>query len=219
MIKEILQLVPWGWIVALILGWLALRAFKPSIHGFLQRANKFSAGKFAAEASPSQQIAEGKDSAANKKQLLGTYEEIQATIEPFRFGAVKNTSKEIKQRLEELQLTPDQLKQLMADTSAVIVMVIDFENTFSLIYGSQIVALQDLNSVPGRRAEEARGFYERGVKASPELYQNYSFDQWLGFMKSKGLINQDGDVVGITDAGRDFLRYMVQTGKPPFKPG
>jgi len=56
--------------------------------------------------------------------------------------------------------------------------------------------------------------------ANPILYSNYTFDQWLNFMLSQLLIVfVDGNAVGITVRGREFLKYVVQEALPLNKAG
>jgi len=223
-VKEIIALVPWGWIVALILGVIAVRAVKPAIHRFFERANKVTAGSFAAEASPQQIAAEtkplSKGIAIEMAATPDSYEEFQKAIQPFRFASMNRRVEKVKETVDISQFTVEQLREMMTDVAGLILMATEFENLYSLIFGSQIVLLQDLNSVyvTGRPVEAVKPFYETAARTFAAVYQNYSFDQWLAFLVSSGLITRDGNVVKMTEEGRDFLRYLVQVGKPMFKP-
>jgi hypothetical protein len=88
-----------------------------------------------------------------------------------------------------------------------------FEILWSSIYASQIKALQALNNRQLKR-ENLSHFYEEVAKASPSSYANYSFDEWLGFMQTQTLIRYDGDLIGITIKGKDFLRFLIDDSKP-----
>lgn len=198
-LKDILGLVPWGWIVALILGLMAIRALKPSIHRFLDRANKFTAGSFAAEAS-SQQIAtetnSSKEAAIEIAATSSSYEEYQKAIQPFRFAAMTKRVEKVKQTIDLQQFTVEQIREMLTELAGLVLMAIEFENLYTLIFGSQILLLQDLNSafLTGRPLERAKSFYENAVKTFPPVYQNYSFDQWLTFLVNNGLLNREGQL-------------------------
>jgi len=86
-----------------------------------------------------------------------------------------------------------------------------FENMWLLIFGSQIRALHAVNA-QARLETELRQFYEEATRGNPPL-MNYPFDNWLGFMVSQLLIRQDGGIINVTLRGREFLKYLVETGK------
>jgi hypothetical protein len=84
-----------------------------------------------------------------------------------------------------------------------------YDTTWWTIYRSQILALQALNKTVLRQ-EEIKKYYNAAAAQSPSVYANYSFEQWMAYMKGQTLIlEQPGNTVGITVRGRDFLKYMV----------
>jgi hypothetical protein len=96
-----------------------------------------------------------------------------------------------------------------------------FDKTYYLIYGSQIVALHYLNdhrNVP-LTTKHISPFYEEGVRTFPYLYTSDSFEGWLGFLVTTNLVQKNGDDVGITIRGREFLKYLVDQGLPINKMG
>jgi len=223
-LKEIVGLVPWGWIVAFVLGILAIRALKPSVHRFLDRANKFKAGSFAAEAPPQQISTDrslGKEDAIEVAATSGSYEEYQKAIQPFRFAAMNKRVEKVRKEVDFQQFTIEQLREILPELAGLVLMAVDFENLYNLIFGSQIFLLQDLNAVyaTGRPLERAKQFYENAVKTFPPVYENYSFDQWLDFLVNSGVVIREPNSVKITEEGRDFLRYLVQVGKEILKQG
>jgi len=73
-----------------------------------------------------------------------------------------------------------------------------------------------LNTRPNGEALVAlKGFYNEGKRSHPALYQNYSFDAYLVFLESYNLIERDTVAAVITDIGREFLKYMVDTRRSP----
>ena len=95
-----------------------------------------------------------------------------------------------------------------------------FEQTYRLIFGSQISALKILNQHQGVTVSEAdaRAHFERLKELHPEVYQHYGYEQWLGFLLGRDLIMRSDDTFAITDIGRDFLLYLTAKGLPENKP-
>jgi len=53
-------------------------------------------------------------------------------------------------------------------------------------------------------------FYDMARIKCPELYEKYSFDAYLTFLRSSGLIaNTDNCSYAITLLGKDFLQWMA----------
>jgi hypothetical protein len=78
------------------------------------------------------------------------------------------------------------------------------------IFGSQIAGLKRLNEAGRATVDDAREFFKPYAEKFPQLYTNYGFDGWLGFLKSAYLIQQDGNVLQITEFGRDFLMHLTE---------
>lgn len=95
-----------------------------------------------------------------------------------------------------------------------------FERTYNFIFGSQILLLERLNSSP-LSMDDLKQFYERARDAFPEIYKNYTFEQWLNFLESFTLITrtQDGSLFAITPRARGFLRYIIDNGYTTQKAG
>jgi len=77
--------------------------------------------------------------------------------------------------------------------------------------------LMELNRRNGiMPVSDARPFYEQGVKDFPDMYLNYTFDQWLEFLKQNDLlIRHPSDILEITIRGKDFLKYLTHWGCYP----
>ncbi len=86
------------------------------------------------------------------------------------------------------------------------------EVTWWNIFGSQIKALQELNNGQKTR-EQLFPLYVEAAQAWPNQYDSYSFDKWLGYLRSQILLRDDNDLLGITIKGKDFLRYLVDDSK------
>ncbi len=84
------------------------------------------------------------------------------------------------------------------------------EFAYNRIFGSQIVGLKRLNEIGRAKVDDARQFFNPYAEKFPEIYREYSFDSWLGFLKSCGLVTQEGSFLEISEFGRDFLMYLTE---------
>jgi hypothetical protein len=88
------------------------------------------------------------------------------------------------------------------------------DSTWFTIYGSQLKLLEELN---GKNAPSpisvAQKYYDQAKEKYPPTYANYSFDQWLGYMKSRLIIvRYPSEMIEITHHGKDFLKYLTHWG-------
>jgi hypothetical protein len=118
--------------------------------------------------------------------------------------------------LDAAQDTEHQVRTLLG-TAAQLSIAWVCERAYSSIFGSQIGALQFLNSQPATRGI-VRTNYDVAAANNSELFEHYSFDQWLGFLVNNNLITVQGDEVQITNLGRIFIQYLVQQGLPLWRP-
>ncbi len=89
-----------------------------------------------------------------------------------------------------------------------------FEDTYRLIWGSQLNLLNYLNTQPdGQPTEALRLFYTLASSQYAEAYDGYSFEAWLGFLKDHLLLREDGGRLRITVRGREFLAYLTRMGR------
>jgi len=89
------------------------------------------------------------------------------------------------------------------------------EITWAYIFKSQILMLAELNRKAGiMPLTEARAFYDNAKITYPQVYSNYSFNEWLAFIKSQQLlIHHPSDMLEITVRGKDFLKYLTHWGR------
>jgi hypothetical protein len=96
-----------------------------------------------------------------------------------------------------------------------------FERTYNQIWGSQIAALQLLNTRGDHGCEQSEllAFYSDAKNIFQHLYANYPFESWLKFMESFALIKVASDKISITLEGREFLKYLLDQSYFFQKPG
>lgn len=84
-----------------------------------------------------------------------------------------------------------------------------FENTYGQIFGSQLRGLRALDGQGAVTVEDAESFYKReAAEKYPNEYKNFTFDQWLGFLEKRELVQRKDSRVEITNLGREFMTYM-----------
>lgn len=96
---------------------------------------------------------------------------------------------------------------------------IQFEYINGIIYGSQIQVLRFLNSNPGgAEGQDFRFCYENAAQQFPIMFSNYPFDEYVEFLVSNELIAKESKRYKISPMGKEFLRYLVTTGRTRARP-
>lgn len=96
--------------------------------------------------------------------------------------------------------------------SKLLVMIKSFEKVYDTIYGSQIRLLQRLNHTSVETKSSLKLYYDNAVKNYPDAYKTYSYESYLNYLKSKGLIvmQEQDENIQIAHFGVDFLRYLLE---------
>jgi hypothetical protein len=85
--------------------------------------------------------------------------------------------------------------------------------TWFLIFRSQLEALAELNSRGLIPVADLKKHYDKAKVDYPQTYSNYSFDQWLDFLKSRTLIARyPSEMVELSFYGKDFMKYLAHAG-------
>ena len=88
----------------------------------------------------------------------------------------------------------------------------------NLIYGSQIELLRTLNAAPvGLGGAAIEPLYAKAAADWSIVYKNYPFQAWLDFLITGGLVHRQEDRFLISVLGRDYLSYLVATGRTGFR--
>src|SRR5262249_13978538 len=61
------------------------------------------------------------------------------------------------------------------------------EKNYNAIFGSQLRLLEQMIAGSGVPVEIARKTFEEAKSAFPEVYRDFTFDQWIGFLMGSGL--------------------------------
>lgn len=180
--------------------------FKPAIVAILPRIRK--AGPLELGPLLEQQKAENPKSLATTplKQLPG----------PAPSPSVQNAEDSIWRDLDKFP--EDQKHAALVRALAQMQLAAFFENTYGLIFGSQILGLRRLHSPSVVSVDDARKFFEEhAVRPNPEEYKGTDFDAWISFLVARGFVTRDHEKVAITELGREFLTFLSDRRLPENK--
>jgi len=115
------------------------------------------------------------------------------------------------------QNQPDDPAGFMAKFIGVGLVAYLHDVTWFTIFKSQFLMLLDINAKNGFLSlTDAKVYYDRAVAEYPRIYSNYSFDDWLGFMRQQELLlRHASNMLEITFKGKDFLKYSTHWGRYP----
>jgi hypothetical protein len=185
--------------------------FRKPLTRFLKKIQKVSYGETSIERHPKKQKDEKSKIDIMTKGHDFTYidetlNKFSETSKGFALQIIENETK-----LSEVE-DAEQKSERILKYSQLLIIVKSAETTYQLIYGSQIRLLQKLNYSP-ETAENLKYFYDNAMKYFPEIYENYTYENYLNFLVRQGLIiiNEEADRIAITEVGKDFLRYLVES--------
>ena len=122
----------------------------------------------------------------------------------------------IEEELSQVGLEePEDARSALVRELAATQISLFFERVQSNIFRSQLNMLTYLNSLPesSSTTEDIRQFFDQAKEEHPDFYSNYSFEQWLEFMKSRELVQVEEDSIVITVKGHEFLKWRIETGQ------
>jgi hypothetical protein len=198
-------------LVGLILGLVIIFVFRPSINNLFGRIRSVTRHGF--EAGPPGQQAAGEDKNRSAAAEL---------LKVFDNALLLKNEESILQDLHERKITgQEEREKILTRFLAASYLELFFERAYTAIFGSQLGTLQVLNaSEPtGLSTDAMRAFYDMAASTEPEIYQSYSFEQWLSFLRTWNLVLVEPERVRISLEGREFLRFLMQKGYSLYKRG
>ena len=112
------------------------------------------------------------------------------------------------------QNSPNDKEAFYARFIGVGVVAYQHDVTWFTIYGSQLAALEELNSRGLIPVADLKKHYDKAVADYPTTYANYSFEQWLSYMHSRMLTaTYPSKMIELSFNGKDFLKYLAHVGR------
>jgi hypothetical protein len=199
--EQIIAILAWPGVV-LIIGLVAIFVFRTQLGALIQRTKRI--GKTGIETYETQPSQPGDD-----KKAIDEF--FRAFDNPLLLEAEQLILKDLKDR--KIESTLDREKALVRSLASTNI-ILHFERVHGLIWASQLSLLRFLNARDtGADIAELVVFYEMGKTGFPDWYESYPFDRWLGFLQSFNLIAKQDSRTFISVAGREFLKYLVASGK------
>jgi len=124
------------------------------------------------------------------------------------------TETALRQELRQRNLLGPESIQVLIRLVARQQVNLQFNDIYHRIFGSQLRALHHLNTNPGPQERLAIEFFHtQAAMASPQFYRHFSFETWLSFLRTQGLIvSHPNERIELSVRGRSFLTYLVQNG-------
>ncbi len=188
----------------LIIAIAALFVFRQPIAGWLGRIGGVKIGSLRVGAIATSPQVGDSPRTASTEELLRAFDSV----------VMRNCEDKIRQDLADRGLgdQSDTVRVLIRHLAATQI-ALSLERIDRLIFGSQLMLLQFLNTLQGASHEQAKLIYGEVASTHSEFYDTYSYEDWLGFLVGAGLISNDGDEISITQVGREFLSYLTLLGR------
>jgi hypothetical protein len=141
----------------------------------------------------------------------GIIENIKRTIPPDQLNPTIDL---IRRQLQAAANDDKDLQiEILVNATASFYVQVWYERNYIMMVGSQ---LRLLFRMDGPIAEEtAKSIYDEAVRAYPDAYRAFSFEQWVGFPLRAGLCVRDASgKYSLTPFGRGFLQYMTERALP-----
>jgi len=171
MLESILHIFAWPAVV-LILGLVALLLFRTPFADLIKKIERFKSTKFEIQTTAAAQISN------TETEIRPLSEEVLSIFDATLLNEQKG---KIHKMLEERKIEKGtaSCEQELITLLAAAILYNEFDKTYSIIFGSQLGALQVLNQTPptfSLSTETIRLWYNVGASAHPDIYANYSFD-------------------------------------------
>jgi len=196
----------------------ALLIFRVPLVRLIDRIRNVNIGKYGgiqAESIPPSQQSKAKEDAAAAGPVLDL-EAVEDELRSMDNAVVRRNEPLVRQAMESLK--PEQRERALLRYAVGTTVQLRFERNYLIIWGSQIAALQLLNTTVSATVEQVRAFYEKASSEFSVAYAAYAFEHWFNYLQSSVLVTSSGSAVSITVDGREFLKYLIDRGYSLSKP-
>jgi hypothetical protein len=217
---EVIGLLAWPAAVTVIVVAIAL-IFHTPFAGLIGRIRGFKVGQNAIDATgdaPKAAIAQQKETTPPAPEMVPAIHAMPSSSA--LYGPFEDP---IRKDFEPLNLPRDLERAWLCRFIATARVERLHEMNYRLIFGSQIQLMLLARSAAPPDEPRARRLYDAAAADSPNIYSDFTFENWIGFPINAGLLylhrNGTPAVVKTTPAGEDFLVYLVRNGLTTTKAG
>lgn len=140
-----------------------------------------------------------------------------------RTAAIKEVEleihKQLKQKIDSAEIRAEDQVDYLVRHLAEDRLCLKFERDYSIILGSQILMLKNINEKSHLKIEDAKSIFDFAKAKFPDIYDDFSYDNWVSFPQIAGLMIMDGNRFKLTNNGKDFLLYLTIRGMTTEKYG
>ena len=224
----------------LLLGLVAIFVLKRPLIDLLKRVEKVKAGEVAVEWSQTDQqlsakkggVITGSGQLASEPAIFDSTGSVIASLP----NSVEHTSRgEILKnygvspliverdyliRKDMQNVTESERESVLVRHLATTQLLLEAEQVYRLIFGSQLGALNYLNLYGAKKTSDViAAFYDPATKEFPAVYEKISHEDWFHYLFTSNLIENLADgACQITPRGKAFLEWIVASGILPSKP-
>jgi hypothetical protein len=200
--SEVVELLSnWKWPIAII---IILLIFRKPIVDLFNKITKIGYGQSSLEIQQSKAEKQQIKKISKVEKALGIFR--SETLDFFRNAVVQETE------LDNAVNDAEKIERL-TNYSIALYIIKNFEYIYNLIFGSQILILQQLNTLVHEDKTSLKRYYDYAKNSNPGFFETYSYEQYLSFLFVAGLIKEEDGRIIITLYGNDFLKYLIETSK------
>jgi hypothetical protein len=212
---ELLDHVKWAAavaIVAIVAVCLLRNELRAFVSGLRNRRVKFAGTDLApeqiAQPPPRPEAGAAQMGRDDPAKALSAFE---ANDDPYYRSQIET----LTQQVDALHFnSPAERDRWMLREGAGLLIQLEFERTYRVIWESQLHLVSTANHAPVTRAE-TQAFHQRIVDGNPRLQGGDTFDRWLGYLTNLGLVQAQGTNLVTTTKGKLFLQYLIRSGLDP----
>lgn len=204
---EFMEFLAWPAVV-LILGLIALFMFKRNIAGRIDKIHKIDRIGMQIGSEQAQSLPEAKGSSFQELMDLASSPLLRERENNIR-DALK--ARGIANEQESIKV----LMRALASSQ----LALQWEQIEKGIFGSQVAILVEMNTRhAGLPVDVLRKVYDEMAKKYPSTYEGYAFDQYVSYLETNRLMTKGGDGYQVTLEGKEFMVWLVQTGRTHQRP-
>lgn len=190
-------------IAALIFGVVSLFLFRTNIAGRIDKVLKIERNGVTIGQEPTQSVPES----------MGTG--FQEMMDLANSPLLLEREAQLREALKARGITGDsEAAKVLTRALASSHLSLQWEQIERMIYGSQLSILVEMNARPnGLSVEDIKSVFDAAAKQFPDTYKNYGFSDYVNFLTEMGLVAKGGVGYQITLTGKEFMIWLVKSGR------